>query len=222
MMARIGLFASLLCMLLLGVAAPAAATPVIGTFSGFLSEIGDTAAQFFTDQESVSGSFTYDTDKAIATLLPLDHADYLVSDATLSVDIGAIHIDDGIGPFLISIHGGALGTLFGMLPDPAPRSGSDNTIPGTWIRLNLLGTDGGVLPDASLPTTSFDVHLIDQPFGFVNFPPGSTGLTIFFLTDLTIRTVGVDEPSPLWLLGAPLLGLMLLRRRAAVRMRMAG
>jgi hypothetical protein len=187
---------------------------VVGSFSGFMSEFNP--GPVFNNPGPVSGSFSYDTDKAVTTAQFFGHiSQYLVSDATLSVDIGGLHFDDGVGSYQITVSGGDLGTDFGMRPSPDGRSGSDNTIPGSWIRLNLLGTDGGTLPDDSLPTTTFDVHLIDQPFGFVTLPPGTgqSGLNIFFVTDLSIRMVDVDEPSPLLLLGLPLLALIGLSRR---------
>jgi hypothetical protein len=217
MRARFGLLATAAWLLLLAAwCGHASATAVIGSFGGFLSEFDP--GPVFSDFAAVSGGFTYDTDKAaVSTFFSPDSITYLVEDASLSADIGGLHFDDGIGPFLIHVHGGPLGTDFGMRPVPDGRSGADATIPGSAIRLNLLGTDGGTLPDASLPTTSFDVHLIDQPFGFVDFPPDvhQDGLTIFFLTDLTIRTVDVDEPSSLLLLLLPLLGLVGLSRRYA-------
>lgn len=217
MRARFGLLTKAAWLLLLAAwSGPASATAVIGAFSGFLSEFNP--GPVFSDSANVSGSFTYDTDKAVvSTVFSPDNITYLVQDASLSADIGGLHFDDGTGPFLIHVDGGALGTDFGMRPVPDGRSGADASIPGSSIRLNLLGTDGGTLPDASLPTTSFDVHLIDQPFGFVTFPPAvqQTGLTIFFLTDLSISTVDVDEPSSLLLLPLPLLALVGLSRRSA-------
>jgi hypothetical protein len=210
MRAHFGLLATASLVLLTLGAGAADATMVVGSFGGFMLEFNP-GPVFNDPTPPVSGSFTYDTSEAVvSTAFTPDNITYLVQDASLSVDIGALHFDDGIGPFLIHVHGGPLGTDFGIQPDPAGRSGADATIPGSSVRLNLLGTDGGVIPDGSLPTTSFDVHLIDQPFGFVDLPPatGQSGLNIFFVTDLSIHTVDVDEPSSLLLLGLPLLALI--------------
>lgn len=195
------------------VSSPLYASIIIYDFTGTVTDAGNIAGVNAALNDTITGSFAYDTSKADSNPSDVtkgDYIDFLVTPAPMiMLPSGSITFDSYTSVFVnvdtdITIAAGA--------PDP--------TVPGNNlghdITFSLKSTSTALATDA-LPT-SIDLNDFDSitgAFSSFSLANGPAGDPIFYSIDaLTLRAIPV--PAAVWLFGSGLLGLVgVVRRKAA-------
>lgn len=191
--------------LLVGLASPAAAFPILVSFTGAISQVDANLASAFSDGAPVSGSFEYEsTTPDVQPGNPVfanyseapSNGSFQFGTYTATGTTGSIQID--LAP--VHVFGVVLGSAVG-----APVGAFSLT----GLQLRLDDSTGTVFPDDSLPTT-LDLGDFDMAAASLVFSDGTT--PAFVTADLTTLTfTPVPEPAAAaLLLAASLAGVLAL------------